>query len=150
MGTRFKKVRFHVEHCPYSLIERIYFKMSSITTVKTNAKHFLERVDTRNIPEFVLEKIKNFNIKEWKLVTCKVRADTGKFVNSTWEIIYNGNRYWLTIGFGNVAETIVRKTSSGIGKIIDNTNEDMYKFVETVNSKLMYEERNCENYGIRG
>ncbi len=140
MGTRFKKARFYVDSCPHSLIERIYYKMSNVTEVKTDAGHFIERANKRNIPEYVLQKIRNFNINEWKLVTCEVHVDTGKFVNSTWEILYDNERYWLTIGFGNVAETIVRKTSSGTGKII-NMENDIYKFVEMVNSKLMNKER---------
>ena len=142
MGTKFKKARFHVNYCPQSLIEQIYFKISSVTTVHFNAVHFKERVSTRDIPKFVLEKIKSFNIKEWNLVTCEVRTDTGKFVNSTWEIIYDNERYWLTIGFGNVAETIVKKTSSGTGKIVEDMESDLYKFVDDVNKKLMDEERN--------
>lgn len=139
MGTRFKKERFYVDNCPDSLIERIYFKMSSVTTVKTNAKHFKERAIERNIPEYVLHRIKNFNLQDWKLVACEVRVDTAKFVNSTWEILYDDNRYWLTIGFGNVAETIIRKKGYGIKDI--NIDRDVFEFVEMVNRKLMENER---------
>lgn len=142
MGTRFKKVRFHISNCPDSLIERICFKMSSVTTVHFNAVHFKKRVGIRDIPEFVLHRVKKFNIEEWDLVTCEIRTDTGKFVNSIWEIIYDNERYWLTIGFGNVAETIVRKTSSGTGKIVEDMESDLYKFVDDVNRKLMGKERN--------
>lgn len=144
MGMKFKKARFHVDYCPQSLIERIYFKMSSVTTVHFNAVHFKDRVNARSIPEFVLHKVENFNIKEWNLVTCEVRTDTGKFVNSTWEMLYGNERYWLTIGFGNVAETIVKKTSSGTGKIVEDMESDLYRFVEDANKKLMDKDRNME------
>ena len=64
--------------------------------------------------------------------------DTGKFVNSTWEYIFGDEKYWLTIGFGNVAETIVKKESSGKDKIISSGL--IYDFVDTVNEKLMTDE----------
>lgn len=64
MGTRFKKVRFHISNCPDSLIERICFKMSSVTTVHFNAVHFKKRVGIRDIPEFVLHRVKKFNYEE--------------------------------------------------------------------------------------
>ena len=82
--------------------------------------------------------MQSFNAHEWRLVVGEVRMDTGKFVNSTWEFVYGNEKYWLTIGFGNVAETIVKKESGGKDKIIESGT--IYNFVASVNEKLMADE----------
>ena len=61
------------------------------------------------LPSEIIQKLQNFNTREWRLVVGEVRVDTGKFVNSTWEYVCGNEKYWLTIGFGNVVETIVKK-----------------------------------------
>lgn len=55
-----------------------------------------------------------------------------------WEYQFDGKRYWLTIGLGNVIEIIVEKNSSGIEKCIQSV--EIYNFVDDVNRKLMLEE----------
>ena len=69
------------------------------------------------------------------MVACEVRTDTGKFVNSTWETVFDGQRYWLTIGLGNVAEAIIRK--SGEDKEGAVKEGDLYDYVRAVNRGLM-------------
>lgn len=136
---KFQKTRFHIDFGPPSLFSRILFKMADVTQIKMHGKHFSARCAERNIPDNVLAKIKNFSCKEWSLKTCEVRNDTGKFVNSTWEMEANGDVFWLTIGFGNVAETIIRKDSSGTGGIV--TDGDFYNFVDRVNADLMIQDQ---------
>lgn len=135
---KFQKARFHVDSGPESLFNRVRFKMTGINEVKMHGSHFSARCIERNIPDPVMEKIKHFSCNEWVLKTCEVRMDTGKFVNSTWELTVDGAAYWLTIGFGNVAETIIRKDSSGKTGITESG--EFYEFVEKVNVSLMAQE----------
>jgi len=135
---KFQKTRFHIDFGPQSLFSRIRIKMADVTEVKTHGRHFAARCIERSIPNQVLEKIKNFSCKEWSLKTCEVRNDTGKFVNSTWELELNGEVFWLTIGFGNVAETIIRKDSSGTGGVV--VDGEIYDFVDSVNTDLMIQD----------
>ena len=138
MGTRFQKLRFHIDFGPKELFDRVLFKISNITSVKTT-NHFLERVLRRNIPDDILQNLDHFSINNWKLKTVEVRADTGKFVNSTWEREHEGLKFWITIGFGNVLETIVIKDGEGKGKAI--TCGEEYNFVKSVNAKLQEAEQ---------
>lgn len=141
MGNRWQKelVRFNVESGPASLFARVRFKMRDVHSVKTNASHFRERLKQRDIPKEVLQAIEQFDSKIWRLVTAEVRTDRGKFYNSTWEYQFAGKRYWLTIGLGNVAETIVEKETSGIEKCI--RSGAIYDYVDMVNQKLMVDEK---------
>lgn len=138
MTTRFQKARFHIDSGPKSLFDRIHFKMDSVNSLNLSAKHFVERCNGRILPSEIIQKMQNFDAREWRLVVGEVRVDTGKFVNSTWEYIFGDEKYWLTIGFGNVAETIVKKESSGKDKIISSGL--IYDFVDAVNEKLMADE----------
>lgn len=138
MTTRFQKARFHIDSGPKSLFDRIHFKMDSVDSLNLSAKHFIERCKERVLPPEIIKKMQDFNAHEWRLVVGEVRVDTGKFVNSTWEYVYGNEKYWLTIGFGNVAETIVKKESGGKDKIIESG--ELYEFIAAVNEKLMADE----------
>ena len=137
-GPRFQKARFHVEFGPDVLFERVSFKMRDVRALHTHGRHFNARLSERNIPDSIMKKIELFSSSEWTLKTCEVRTDTGKFVNSTWEITHNDLRYWVTIGFGDTVETIVLKKSSGKNGII--TSGELYDFVQKVNADLMAQE----------
>ena len=139
VGMRFIKARFHVDFGPEALFDRVHYKMDHVKAIGTRANHFIERAVQRRIPQDVLDKITSFNAMEWELVTCEVRVDTGKFVNSTWEIFYDGERYWLTVGLGNVAETIIRKSGDDMDKIV--RGGDLYDYVRAVNRGLMEDVR---------
>ena len=135
MGTRFIKARFHIDFGPEALSERVHYKMDSVKTVGMHAPHFIERAAQRRIPQEVLDRVEDFGSAEWELAACEVRVDTGKFVNSTWETVFDGQSYWLTIGLGNVAEELNRKTGEGKEGIV--TEGDLYDYVRAVNRGLM-------------
>ena len=90
LNTKFPIARFHKSTGPKSLFDRVYFKMANIHHLDLHGEHYNKRITERNIPKFVLDKIDRFDVSEWTLVMCEVRADKGKFINSTWEIVYNG------------------------------------------------------------
>lgn len=140
IDMKFQKARFHIDSGPESLFARVKFKMTGASEIKLHGTHFSTRCIERSIPRPVMEKIKHFSCNEWTLKTCEVRVDTGKFVNSTWELSVDGEAYWLTIGFGNVAETIIRKDSSGKTGVIESG--ELYEFVAKVNASLMAQELN--------
>ena len=137
-NKKFKKVRFHEEFGPASLFERVRYKMKDVTQLYLDGEHFQKRASERDIPESVMQRLLNFDINEWKLVTASVRDDRGKFVDSTWEMTVEGVRYWITIGLGSFIITIVRKECSGVEHCV--RGGDYYDFVEQVNRKLMDED----------
>ena len=134
-NQKFKKVRFHEEFGPASLFERVRYKMKDVTKLYLDGEHFQKRASERDIPDSVMERLLNFDINEWQLMTASVRHDRGKFVDSTWELVIDGVRYWITIGLGQYIITIVIKDGSGVDNCI--RSGDFYNFVEQVNRKLM-------------
>ena len=109
--------------------------MNQENSLKLNGNHFNNRLKERKIHNIVIDEIKSFNTQDWELVTVEVRNDKRKFVNSTWEKEIDSVRYWITIGFGNTVQTIIKKDSSGVNNIIKYGA--IYKFVEQVNLDLM-------------
>lgn len=135
---KFSSARFHVDTGPDSLFTRVRFKMKDVTNLRIDGKHFSLRRIERNIPDELIRKIQMFSKDEWTVKTAEVRIDSGKFINSTWETIYEGQRYWITIGWAQLVETVISKTSSG--KCGITTSGELYKFVEKVNADLMMQE----------
>lgn len=141
MAVRFHTSRFHVEYGPTSLFERVYYKMNKSKTLKLHGNHFNTRFKERNIPLSILHNLLNFDPIEWRLITVEVRNDTGKFVNSTWEKTIEKNKIWITIGLGDVVQTIVIKETEGLGNQIIKTG-DFFEFVSEVNKQLMINDLN--------
>lgn len=137
-NKKYKRVRFHIEFGPHSLFERVKFKMKNVSRLYMDGAHLQTRIKERNISEDILKQLKEFNINEWKLVTASVDRDSGKFVDSTWEILIDNTRYWITIGMGTYVKTIVIKETSGIDKCVQSG--EYYDFVDEVNKKLMEKE----------
>ncbi len=136
MAVHFQKSRFHVHYGPNSLFERVRYKFKEPRTLKMHGDHFNKRKEQREIPEIVILSMLAFNSADWKIVTAEVRNDTGKFVNATWEKIIEGKKYWITIGFGDVVQTIIKKESEGFGYGIIKEGS-FYQFVSKVNETLM-------------
>lgn len=134
---KFEKSRFHIDFGPKSLFDRVLFKMKDIKKVSLT-QHCVNRCIERNIPLHIIEEIKAFNIQDWRLVTSEVRNDKGKFINSTWEKIIDNKKYWITIGFNNVVQTVVIKDSKGTSKVI--RYGELYELVDKVNKELMLQE----------
>lgn len=134
----YKRIRFNIEFGPKSLFDRVVYKMKDVHKLYLQGEHFSLRNSQRNIPKYVMDKLENFDINEWRLVTASVRADRGKFVDSTWEIICDESRYWVTIGIGNYVRTIVEKDTSGVEKCVKSG--EYYDFVERINRELMEQE----------
>lgn len=134
-NAKYKKIRFNVEFWPPSLFERVRYKMRDVTELYMDGTHFQARLNEREIPNTIIERLRHFDITEWTLRTAEVREDRGKFVNSTWEIEEEGIRYWVSIGLGNYITTIVEKDSSGVGKC--SCCGAYYDFVERINRELM-------------
>ena len=133
-------IRFSVLYGPDSLFERVRFIMRDVHTLSMDGAHFNARVSERNIPEAILTQLRLFNVDDWTLKTAEVRKDRGKFYNSTWEKIIDGQRYWVTIGLKDFIITIICKGSeysipSGIRNCL--RSGEYYNFVERVNRELM-------------
>lgn len=135
MATRFEKARFHINYGPKSLFDRVMFKMRDVTQLDLTGSHFIHRTGNRKIPKTVLDRIQKFSSDEWTLISCEVRTDKGKFINSTWETTYCESRYWITIGFNNLVETVIEKESSGEGKIVKSGQ--LFDYVSLINDELI-------------
>ena len=112
--------------------------MKDVTRLYLDGEHFQKRASERDIPECVMERLLNFDVNEWEVITASVRSDRGKFLDSTWELTVDGVRYWVTIGLGSFIVTIVKKNSSGIENCV--REGEFYNFVEQVNRQLMDED----------
>ena len=134
LHKKFSTARFAATTGPQSLFDRIRFKMSDVHSLDLHGKHYNQRTLERKIPAEVLDKIAAFSVDDWALVACEVRTDKGKFINSTWELIFDGRRYRITIGFNNTVLTVVAKNVAGNGDVV--TGGQLYDFVDKVNSAL--------------
>ena len=138
------KVTFHVAHGPEVLFERVHYKMDSVKIAGVTERG-IEQARQQRIPEEVIDRVETFgsvrtaDADNWKLVTCEVRMDTGKFVTSTWETDYEGESYWLTIGPDNRAERISRKSGEDEDRAVKRG--DFYNYVKAVNRGLMEDAR---------
>ena len=136
--------RFSILYGPTSLFERVKFIMRDVHELCMDGAHFNERLSERDIPEEILTELKHFNMDDWSLKTVEVRKDRGKFYNSTWEKVVNGNRYWVTIGLKDFIMTIINKGSIYGNPESGHTNcvrsGELYDFVENVNRELMEQE----------
>lgn len=128
----YPKARFHIQFGPPSLFERVRFKMQDAHKLHLNGTHYKKRLSERNIPPEILGALLDFDANTWTLQTAEVRTDRGKFVNSTWEKVIDGHRYWVTIGMGNYFKTIVERTRSEMDKCI--RSGELYNSVEGVNA----------------
>lgn len=134
----YPKARFHIQFDSPSLFERVRFRMRDAHKLYLNGTHYRKRLSERDIPPEILEALLDIDAYTWNLQTAEVRTDRGKFVNSTWEKIIDGHRYWVTIGIGNYVKNIVCRTTSRMDKCI--RSGELYDFVESVNTRLMAEE----------
>jgi len=121
--------------------------MSSCEEIKLHSKHFNGRMHEREIPTEVIDRLKRFSTRDWKLVMAEVRDDTGKFVNSTWQLDYDGAEYIVVIGLHNTAQTVFPKDNhSSLMKSI-NKSGPQYNFVESVNRELMVTAASGNKFG---
>ncbi len=138
-SPRFTTARFHIVSGPASLFERVRFKMKEPRKLKLNADHFQMRANERNVP---IEKITKFDPQIWRLMTAEVRADTGKFVSTAWEVIVDGRNWWVVIGLHDTIKTVINTSKMKLGKgdaII--CSGLLYDFVARVNRDLMNTEQ---------
>ena len=138
--TQFKRARFRVETGPESLFMLALLEMSSVHSVTLDSKHFTDGAYEKAVPREIIEAATKFDIHQWKIVACVVEPNTGNLVTSTWEKEHRGQRYWLTIAKGNVAESITlmrpseKEEKTGSGELID--------LVDRVSSQLLDERLN--------
>lgn len=136
----YRKVKFHITYGPDVLFERVHYKMDGVKVVGMTER-CIEQARQRRIPPEVIERVETFGSEktpgsdDWELIACEVRMDTGKFVTSIWETEYTGEEYQLTIGPGNRAEEISRKSGKDESSIVKNG--DFYDYVKAVNRGLM-------------
>ena len=138
------KVTFHIDYGPEALFERVHYKMGGVKGVEMTSR-CAEHARQQRIPQEVIDRVETFgsvrtsDTDDWELVACEVRMDTGKFVTSTWETEYAGERYWLTIGPENSAERISRKSNEDEERAVKHG--DFYDYVKAVNRGLMEDAR---------
>ena len=140
LNRKFQTARFHVSTGPQSLFDRVRFQMSTVNHLALHGDHYRQRTIERNVPPYVLDKIDAFDANEWKLVMCEVRADKGQFINSTWELNFDGYTYRITIGYNDFVMTVIKRRDGGRGQVV--TKGELYNFVDKVNRELNLSESN--------
>lgn len=107
--------------------------MATRRELKLHATHFKLRAGERATPA---RELKDFDPGVWKLVSAEVRTDTGKFVNSAWDVNVNGPRWRVVIGLHDAVETAFTVNDArGPGEVVRGGM--FYDFVERVNRELM-------------
>lgn len=102
--------------------------------MKLHATHFKFRSGERDAPD---SELKNFDPSVWELVSAEVRTDTGKFVNSAWDVNVGGKRWRVVIGLHDTVETAFVVTDArGPGGAIVRSGL-LYRFVDKVNRELL-------------
>lgn len=59
-------------------------------------------------------------------------------MNSTWERVIEDKKYWVTIGFGDVVQTIIKEMNELRQEIVKQGL--FFEFVSEVNEQLMIQE----------
>lgn len=139
MATRFHEARFHVDFGPASLFDRVRFVMGTPRALRLHAAHLRERAAERNAP---LELLSRFDPVRWRLLQATARIDTGKFVSSTWSVATPGGTWWVVVGLGDTILStydVLPGRSGRSGETVESG--PLYEFVESVNRRLMEEER---------
>jgi hypothetical protein len=105
--------------------------------LKLHATHFKLCAGERVAPH---RELKDFDPEVWELVSAEVRTDTGKFVNSAWDVNIGGRRWRVVIGLHDTVETAftVKYVRGPGGAIVQGGT--LYDFVENVNRELMQRE----------
>jgi hypothetical protein len=102
--------------------------------LKLNGDHLQDRAFERNAP---LDELKNFDPKSWCLVIVEVRADTGKFVSTVWEVETQGSKWWVVIGLHDTIKSVYPvRGKTGLGSDIVRSGQ-IFDFVRNVNQELM-------------
>jgi hypothetical protein len=120
--------------------------MATRRELKLHATHFKLRAGERATPAVEL---KDFDPRIWKLVSAEVRTDTGKFVNSAWDVNVSGRRWrvvigLVVIGLHDAVETAFTVNDArGPREVVRGGM--LYDFVERVNRELMQGEAHIHN-----
>jgi hypothetical protein len=136
-NPNWKLPRFHIDIGPSSLFERIHYIFAQPRTLSLNTKHFQEKA----VPADIVDLIKSFDSKDWKLVSAEVFKGSGKFAKTAWRRTVGQDVWHVVIGYGNVVVTCYQvQEGSGSGRSKSLTPSDpFYAKVEAVNAQLMAE-----------
>src|SRR5438105_542580 len=104
MSPRNLTERFLTPSAPPSLVARVYEQMAGRRRLQVHAPHLQQRASERSAPLVALQ---NFDISEWELVSIEVRSDTGKFVSTGWERLFDRIRWRVVIGYGDTVQTMM-------------------------------------------
>jgi hypothetical protein len=125
--------RFHVNHGPEELFDRVRMIMGRKSTLKLT-DHATDRVGTYEPP---LHLVRDFNADDWELMMAEARTDNGKFQSSTWRRTVDDIEWWMTIGLEDAVVTIYPADE---GKVGDGdtvvTEGPVHEHVRQVNRSL--------------
>ena len=136
-----ERVLFSKESGPKSLFKRVMHILSEASTKLLIDRNW-NRTNTKkgNIPQSVIEYVENFDINKWRLCYALVKKESGKFHYTTWEVDFENETYLVTFG-NNIVIEIIKKEAGvlplSLTEVLDNPEDNYYKFVEGINSKLM-------------
>ena len=139
-----ERVLFSKKSGPKSLFQRVMYIMSEASTILLVDRNW-NRTNTKkgNIPQSLIDYVKNFDIKKWRLCYALVKKESGKFHYTTWEVDYENETYLVTVG-NSIIIDIIRKENGILPlcfvEVLDNPNDAYYRIVDSVNTDLMKNE----------
>lgn len=128
-------VRFHVETGPASLFERVHQVFDGPRRLRLHAGHLADRAQRWSAP---LAELELLDPQDWELVLVEVRADTGKFVNTTWRRPIKGRDWWVVVGYRDTIRTVYPADPGKRARGRDIVTEgEMWQHVAAVNQHLV-------------
>lgn len=100
------RAKFHISFGPQSLFERVKREMVGCTELDINGQYFSQRVRELCISQRVLVAIRNFDIKDWELLSVVIDKDTYKTLSASWARRIRKQYYEIKIGRNDFVENI--------------------------------------------
>ncbi len=130
--------RFHVDHGPPALFERVRFIVPAVIEQLIATHHFEQREDERKFERSLLTP---FHTADWELLVAETWSE-GRFMETTWARDHGTRRWFVVFTKGNKVKTVMsgplgsRKTN---GRFV--TDGPVYLGVEAANRFLMERDR---------
>lgn len=133
LGRHLSTASFHRDTGPATLFDRVLYKMAGRRKLKFFSAQLRRRLADEGAPT---DELQQFDADGWELVAADVRADTGKFVKSTWVCSVDQERWVVVIGFKDTIERVTRLDGDGPASEAV-TSGTLYRRVAQVNAELM-------------
>ena len=137
MEVKLYSSNYSVDYGPGSLFERILHIFSDKRKLTIHGKHIKNRITNELISSKILNDVQYFNPKEWNIIEAKVRNDTGKLVNTTWEREIDDEKIRIVIGFRDSIKSVEIDKDFRLFQNPITKDGEIYEFVDKTNKKML-------------